>query len=179
MIKTLKEIVVMDNGFLKVHNDRVEFPNKTQGNYYKLTVSDGLPKYGVAGVVITDDNKIVLMENFQYAHQAYGTETVKGFGMHGKTPKEAFEIEMKEEVGYLSDDISEILSIREGSQDFWIYAFVAKNARFDKPEHEGTESIRNIQAYTFDEIQEMILSGKITDSMSLTVLQYALINCRG
>lgn len=178
MIRTLKEIVVMDNGFVKVHNDRVEFPDNSKGNYYKISISDRLPQYGVAGVVITADDKIVLMENFKYAHQEYGIETVKGFGMHNKTPKEAFEIEMKEEVGYLSDDVSEIIKVRQGNEDFWVYLFVAKNAVFDKPEHESTESIKNIKEYTFDEIQEMIVSGLITDPMSLTVLQYALLNCR-
>lgn len=176
MIRTLKEIVVMDNGFVKVHNDRVEFPNKTRGNYYKVSISDRLPQYGVAGVVITEDKKIVLMENFKYAHQVYGIETVKGFGMHGKTPKEAFETEMKEEVGYLSNEVSQILKIRQGNEDFWVYVFVAKSAVFDEPDQEGTESIKNIREYSFDEVQSMILEGKITDPVTLTVCQYALLH---
>ena len=178
MIKKLEEIVVMDNGFVKVHNDRVEFPNKSQGYYYKMSISDNLPQYGVSGVVITEDRKIVLMENFRYAHQQYNIETVKGFGMHGKTPKEAFEIEMLEEVGYVSEDVTEVMKVREGSQDFWVHAFVAKNAKYDQPHHEGTEAIKNIREYTFEEIQAMIHSGQVTDSMSLAVLQYALINCQ-
>lgn len=178
MIKTLEEIVVMDNGFVKVYNDRVEFPNKTEGNYYKISISDRLPQYGVSGVVITSDNKIVLLENFRYAHQEYGIETVKGYGMHNKTPKEAFEIEMKEEIGYLSDDVSEIIKVRQGNEDFWVYLFVAKEAVFDKRDQDPTESIENIKEHTFDEVQEMIVSGLITDPLSLTALQYALLNYR-
>lgn len=176
MIHTLKEIVVMDNGFVKVHNDRVEFSDKSRGNYFKLSISDGLPNYGVAGVVITDDNKLVLMDNFRYAHQAYNTETVKGFGMTGKTPKEAFEIEMLEEVGCVSDDITETLTIREGSHTYWIHCFVAKQARFtESSAQDVTEDIKNIRTVTFDQAREMIASGEMTDTMTLALVQNALL----
>lgn len=177
MIKTIKDITVLDNGFLKVNNDLVEFPNKQKGNYFKMSTSDKLPNYCVAGLVITTDNKIILMDNYRYAHRDYNIETVKGLGMSGKTPLETFKIELKEEIGGSYEEIEEQNFIQGDSQDFPIYVFHATGVKQEyETEHEETEFIQEIHAYTEDEVKTMIKEGIITDVVTLSILGIYFLN---
>ncbi len=176
MIKTLKEIIVMDNGFVKVHNDKVEFPDKNHGFYYKVSLSEKFPNYCVCGLVITENNNIVLMDNFRYAHSDYATETVKGLGMVNKTPFETFNIEMLEEIGYRSNDVQEVLRLRGDSHDYFIHCFIARNSmNVSDTFHESTEVIKNIKEVSLRDAQDMIKNGLITDPLTITLIQYAII----
>lgn len=176
MIKTLEEIIVMDNGFVKVHNDKVEFPDQSNGFYYKISISNRFPNYGVCGLVITQDNQIILMDNYRYAHADYATETVKGFGMAKKSPFETFKVEMLEEVGYQSSDIQEVFKLRGDSHDYFVHCFIARNSiNIGDTFHENTEVIKNIKEVTLRDAQEMIKSGVITDPLTITLIQHAII----
>jgi ADP-ribose pyrophosphatase len=177
MIKTIKENIVMDNGFVKVYNNTVEFPDNTIGSYYKTTLSDKLPNYGVAGIAITRDNKIILMDNYRYAHSDFSIETVKGFGMHNKTALETFKIEMLEEIGFESNDVEEVLKLRESNSDYFAHCFVAKNCTsIGKTAHEDTEIIENIKEVDFKEAIRMIKNGNITDPLTIVLIQHVVIN---
>lgn len=176
MIKTLEEHVVLDNGFVKIYNDKVLFPDQSTGYYYKTALSDRLPQYGVAGVVVTEDNEIILLDNFRYAHQSFATEIVKGMGMVGLTPLETFIKEMQEETGYTTDDVSEVVQFRGDSHEFYVHGFIAKGA---KPSGEvsldATEVIDNIRTVSIEQAREMIENGEITDSATLLMLQQYLL----
>lgn len=180
MIKTLEEHVVMDNGFVKVHNDKVLFPDQSTGFFYKIAISDRLPQYGVSGIVVTEDNQIVLLDNFRYAHQSYNTETVKGFGMPGISPLDAFRVEMLEETGCKSDDVVEVMKFRDGGHTYFIHGFIARNARFvADASPESTEDIRNVRTVSIEQAKDMVFQGEITDSTTLIVLQRYLLSTTG
>ena len=172
MIKTLKENIVMDNNFVKINNDTVEFPDKSTGFYYKISLSDRFPNYGVAGLVVTAKNEVILMDNYRYAHKEYAKETIKGFGIIDKTPIETFQVEMIEEIGFSSKNIQETFKLRGDNHDFFVHCFIAKNSiKTNKTSHENSEVIKSINKFTLKEALYLIDSGGITDPLTIVLIQ--------
>lgn len=169
MIKRIKEVLVMDNGFFKVYNDKVLFNGKTEGEYFRQSLSDKYPNFGVIAICEYED-KIILLENFRYAHQKFQIETVKGMGMKGKTPRETILIEVNEEIGGIVESIDDLGLIMTDISDTDIFLFKIKLSGFTETKHEETEVIQNIALYSEDEVNELIKSGKIEDSGTLSAI---------
>lgn len=142
MIERLEEVLVMDNGYVRVYNDRVLFNGKKEGNYFRLSFTGA--NYGVC-VICEHDDKIVLLENYRYALQSFMIETVKGMGMNSKTPMETISIEIEEEIGGVIESIEDIGLIKNDLMDAPIHCFVAKIKEFKNVNHEDTECIKNIE----------------------------------
>ncbi len=167
MIERLEEVLVMDNGYVRVYNDRVLFNGKTEGNYFRLSFTSA--NYGVC-VICEYDDKIVLLENYRYALQSFMTETVKGMGMNDKTPLETISIEIEEEIGGVIEKIDELGLIKNDLMDAPIYCFVAKIKEFKEVKHEDTECIESINLKTLEEVKSLVLNDKIQDTVTLSLL---------
>lgn len=172
MIERIEEVLVLDNGFVKVYNDRVLFNGKTEGNYFRLSFNGA--NYGVC-VICEFQGKILLLENYRYALQSFMTETVKGMGMKDKTPLETISIEIEEEVGGVIESIKDIGVIKNDLMDAPIHCFVAKIKEFKEVNHEETECIENIQLRSIDEVKEMIINDDIQDVVTLSLLAKYLL----
>lgn len=174
MIKKIKEVLVLDNGFLRVFNDEVEFESGVRGHYFRQSLSERLPNYGV--ITICEYNgKIILLENFRYAHQKYQIETIKGMGMNNKTPIETATIEIEEEIGGILDTIEPMGEIKADLSDTDLFLFVAKIKDFKSVKHEDTESIKNIKQYSIEDIYQLIKENKIEDTVTLAALMQYII----
>lgn len=175
MIKTIKENIILDNGFIKVYNDTVSFNGKSEGNYFKYSLSDKFPNYGVA-IICEYEEKIYLQEIFRYAHQDKMIETVKGMGMKDKTPLETATIEVREETGGIIDSIKEIGIIKNDLSDCLIHCFVAKIKNFEDTNHEESEFIENLKGYSILEIKEMIINDELQDGLTMSIILKYLVN---
>lgn len=173
MIERLKEVLVLDNGFIKTYNDRVLFNGKTEGDYFRLSFSSA--NYGVCAIC-EYEGKIILLENYRYPHQSFAVETIKGMGMNNKTPLETISREIEEEVGGIIDNIEDLGIIMNDISDAPIHCFVAKIKSFKEVNHEETECIRNIDFKTIEEVKDMVKEDIIKDSVTLSLLaKYFLI----
>lgn len=175
MIKRLKENLILDNGFIRVYNDRVSFDGKAEGDYFRYSLSEKFPNHGVA-IICEFENKIYLQEVYRYAPQEYFIETVKGMGMKDKTPLETAEIEVREEMGGILESIKELGVFKGDLSDFPVYCFLAKIKSFKDTEHESTEIIQNLKGYTREEVKELIREDKIQDTATMSILlKYLMI----
>ncbi len=168
MIKKTKEVLVLDNGFVRVYNDEVLFNGKAKGNYIKFSLSERFPNYGVA-IICEHEGKFALMDNFRYAHQAFSTEIVKGMGMKDKTPIETALIEVREEIGGIVDKIEELGQVRGDMTDIIVHCFHVKIKGLKEVKHEETEVIENIRFVELKEVKQLIRKNKIQDDVTLAL----------
>ncbi len=174
MIKRIKEKLVMDNGFVKVFNDDVLFNGKIKGQYFRQSLSSRFPNYGVIGIC-EYEGKIVLLENFRYAHQKFQMETVKGMGMNDKTPMETMKIEVNEEIGGIIDKIELLGNVTGDMSDTELFCFKISIKGFEHLKHEDTEVIKNINLYSIEEVEQMISNNTIEDMVTIAAfLKYKL-----
>jgi 8-oxo-dGTP pyrophosphatase MutT (NUDIX family) len=169
MIKKIKENLVIDNGFIRVYNDTVSFDGKSECKYFRYSLSERFPNYGVA-IISEFEDKILLQEVFRYAHQDFLIETVKGMGMKDKSPLETAIIEVKEEMGATVDSIKDIGIIKNDLSDTLIYCFYAKIKKFGEKSLEDTEIIQNLTHYNIKDINKLILEDKIQDTVTMSIL---------
>lgn len=174
MIKRLKENVIMDNNFIRVYNDDVSFGGDKKGKYFRMSLSERLPDFGVH-VIAAYNDKFVMFENYRYAIEDYSFEIVKGMGMVGKTPLETAEIEVLEEIGGVIKEvdgqkqIKDLGFFRNDMASTKIHCFYVEIEKFIDTRHEESEFISNIKLYSLDEIKEFISNGKITDMSTIAI----------
>ena len=103
----VETIVEYENEYFAAGYDVVERPDGARSRYYWINPDDV-----VALVAITDDDEVVLVE--EYEPQLGGrTLGCPAGGLHeGGTPAEAARRELREETGYRADDLTELLTYR-------------------------------------------------------------------
>lgn len=169
MITRLEEKLVLDNGFIRVFNDKVSFNGESEGYYFRYSLAERFPNYGVA-IICEFEDKIYLQEIFRYAPQEFFIETVKGMGMNGKTPAETAAVEVREETGGIIESIEEMGAIKGDLSDFPVYCFLAKIKSFGETEHEDSEFIQNLKGYTMEEVKQMVLEDKMQDTATMAII---------
>lgn len=168
-IKKVKENLVYSNNYYKFFDDIVTIDGENFFNYVRLSYAG--TNYGVCGIAITDNNKIILFKNFRYAPDEYRIECVKGFGHPDKTIFDAFKIELEEEIGGSSDEIIYIGESNTEISDNSVHCFIAKNVKINKTNHEEFELIQDIKEYEFDEVKNMLKNNTIKDGLTQFCLQ--------
>jgi ADP-ribose pyrophosphatase len=94
--------------------------------FYAIDISDY-----VALVVTTGDNEVVLVRQFRPAVERYTIELPSGLVDAGMTPEQAARQELREETGYLTDDLRALGAIQTdvGRLGNRMWCFWARNAR--------------------------------------------------
>jgi len=123
-------------------------------------------------VAVTDNDEIVLINQFRHGVSASVLEIPGGMIDDGEEPKLSAQRELLEETGYTSSEFIEIGNVHPNPAlfDNICYTFLAKSAKkIREPEFEGTEDIETI-LYPASDIKKLIKSGEITHSLVLNAL---------
>ena len=157
---------------LSMYADTISVPN---GN---TAVWDFIEHHGAAAVVpVMDDGRILLVRQYRNSVDRYTLEIPAG-GLNGKDEptKTAAARELEEETGYASDNLELLVSIVTAIAfcNEVIDVYVAKNL-VKTQQHLDEDEYIDIEAYTPEEIAEMIYSGKIQDSKTVAAVM-AYIN---
>lgn len=149
------------------YHDIVKIPN---GN---VATWDFIWNKGAAAVVpIRDDGKIIMVRQYRNAIDRETIEIPAG-GLN--TPVEptidAAARELEEETGYKTEDLEFLISIKTTvafcNENIDIY--VARNLKPSKQNLDEDEFI-NVEAYSVEELCEMIYEGKIEDSKTVSAI---------
>jgi ADP-ribose pyrophosphatase len=172
--KTLQSKELLKVGFFRLRTDRVELPDgRVMPNYYVMEFSDW-----VNIVPVTDEGKIVLVEQFRHAsgHSFFeipGGSTDPG---KGEDPKKAALRELSEETGFVPEDVR-LLGIHYPNpalQNNRMHTFIGFGCRkMQEPDPDPYEDIK-VHAFSIPEVVDMIFSGKINHSIVVASLLYAL-----
>lgn len=169
--KRLRRDLVQKGAIIDYYQDTIQVPN---GNIVKW---DFIGHKGAAAVVpVTADGKLLMVRQYRNALDRYTLEVPAG-GLNGadEPTKLAAGRELEEETGYKSEDIELLITIRTTVAfcNEKIDIYVAHNL-IPGQQHLDEDEFINVEAYTVQELMDMIYAGKIEDSKTIcAIMTYA------
>lgn len=170
-IKRLKRELVAKGAILDYYQDTMQIPN---GNIVKWDLIDH--KGAAAVVAVWEDGKLLMVRQYRNALERETLEIPAG-GLNGReepTDRAALR-ELEEETGYRSENAEFLISIRTTVAfcNEKIDIYVARDL-IPGEQHLDEDEYVNVEAYSVEELKEMIYAGKIQDSKTIcAVMTYA------
>lgn len=169
--KRIKRELVAKGHIIDYYHDTMQIPN---GN---VAVWDFIKHNGAAAMVaVRDDGKLLMVRQYRNALERETLEIPAG-GLNG--PDEPTDLaaarELEEETGYRCEQPEFLMSIRTTVAfcDEKIDIYVARNL-IPSRQHLDEDEFINVEAYTVDELVDMIYAGKLQDSKTVgAILAYA------
>lgn len=169
--KRLDRTLIAKGAIIDYYQDTMQIPN---GNVAKWDLIDH--KGAAAIVAVREDGKVLLVRQYRNALERETLEIPAG-GLNGRdepTAKAAAR-ELEEETGYVCSDLELLNSI------YTTVAFCNEKidiylARDLKPgrQHLDEDEYLNVEAWSVEELKQMILEGKLQDSKTICgILTYA------
>lgn len=165
---THSKSTVYDNHWIAVDHCEVTNPGGGAGIY-------GLVKFKnwAIGIIPVDkEGNTYLVGQWRYPLNAYSWEIPEGGCPIGQDPLEAAKRELKEETGLVADSWTKLLDchLSNSVTNEYGMAYLAKGLTQYAPEPEETEDLK-IRKLPLKEAIDMVLSGQITDVLSMVALQ--------
>ncbi|MCM2980922.1 NUDIX domain-containing protein [Niallia circulans] len=171
--KTLKTEHIYSGRIIQVQVDEVELPNgKTSTR--ELVKHPG----AVAVIAITDDNKLVMVEQYRKPLEKVIVEIPAGKLEKGEEPALCARRELEEETGYECESLELVSSFytSPGFADEIIHVYVAKGLK-QKENAAGLDEDEfvNVLEITLEEALEFIKEKRIFDAKTIFGVQYLQI----
>lgn len=162
--KRIKRELVVKGAIIDYYQDTMQIPN---GNVAKWDLIDH--KGAAAVVAVREDGKLLMVRQYRNALERETIELPAG-GLEGRdepTSKAAMR-ELEEETGYVCTEVELLTSIYTTVAfcNEKIDIYVARNLQPGK-QHLDEDEFINVEAYSVEELTDMILQGKIQDSKTI------------
>lgn len=171
---TLQSSEIFRASFVRLRTDRCQLPDgKIMPAYHVMEFPDW-----VNIVPVTEDGRIVMVEQYRHALGEVCLEIPGGTTdpRHPEDPKKAALRELREETGYVPDDLRLIAkhSPNPALQNNWMHTYIAYGCRkVGEPEPDPYEDLRTV-IMTVPEVVQGILDGKIHHSIIIASIMHAL-----
>lgn len=159
--------IVYENPWIEVSHENVQRPNGTEGIYGKVHF-----KSNAVGVVPIDEHgNTWLVGQSRYVLDTFTWEIPEGGSPLNESPLDTAKRELQEEVGLEATDWAPLqtMHLSNSVTDEVAYLFVARGLSFTEQSLEDTEDIV-VKKLPLKEAFAMVLSGEITDSLSVAAL---------
>lgn len=165
--KTLSKKPIYENPWIRVEEHQVITPAGKEGIYGKVHFKNR----AMAIIPIDYEGYTWLVGQYRYTLDEYSWEIPMGGGPNDLDLLESAKRELKEETGLLANKWTELLKIHTSNSvtDEWGLIYLAENLTQGETEFEETEQLL-IKKLPFKEALEMVMSGQITDSISVAGL---------
>lgn len=133
----------------------------------------------VAVIAITENNKILLVEQYRKALERSIIEIPAGKLEQGEEPIVTARRELEEETGYTSNDLKYIqtFATSPGFADEVIHLFVAKNLKkLEVPVELDEDEFVELMEVTLEEAEAMVSDGKIYDAKTAFAVLWLKLN---
>jgi ADP-ribose pyrophosphatase len=170
---TTTKKVVAENPFLKLEEHRREEEGTGRHGYFFIVHA---PDW-VNIVALTEDNQVVLIEQFRQGSDRIELEIPSGIIDEDEDPADAAIRELLEETGYEGTDKSEFKKLGEVIPNpafirNMCYTYLLTNVRLTgKTSFDEHENIR-VRLVPRDEIERLIMSGEIQHSLIITAFYW-------
>lgn len=168
-VERLNRELVHKGAIIDIYTDTVKIPN---GNIVKW---DFIGHKGAAAVVpVMDDGRILMVRQYRNALDRETLEIPAG-GRNGVEEPylECAYRELEEETGYRAEkeDFEFLISVKTTVAfcDEQIEVYVARNLK-SSVQHLDEDEYINVQAYTVDELLELIYAGKMQDAKTMAAI---------
>jgi len=170
--KEINKKIIFEGNIIDMEKYDIELPNK------KKATREVVRHPGAVGILVVDDeNKIWLVEQYRFPIGKTLLEIPAGKIDKGESPEETAKRELKEETGIISEDLLRLGKIytTAGFSDEVIYLYLAKNISFSEQDLDDDEFLDIVQI-DYDEFRKKILNDEITDSKTLAAFaRYELL----
>jgi 8-oxo-dGTP pyrophosphatase MutT (NUDIX family) len=172
--KTLRTEDIYENPWIKLEHHQVLNPAGGKGIYGKVHFKNK----AIGIVALDEDDNTWLVGQHRYTLNEWSWEIPEGGGPIGHDVLESAQRELKEETGLeaaswvmiLRAHLSNSVSDEEG------FVFLAEGLKQGKSNLEETEADMKVWKLPFKEALQMVMDGKITDSLSVMgILKVALL----
>lgn len=167
--KKLDSKRIYEGAILNVRRDKV---TAVKGEAYREIIEHN---GAVAMVALTEDNKIVMVEQYRYACGRAVLEIPAGkIDREETSPVKAAARELKEETGYTAENIHYLgkinTSVAYSEEVIHIYAMTGLTAGEQELDEDEALEVRE---YPFEEIYQMAAEGKLIDAKTVAGLLMA------
>ncbi len=156
-----------EGNILKIYEDHMEFANGSSEEW------DFIHHDGAAAVIpVREDGKILMVRQYRNALERETLEIPAGkLDAPGEPGIQCAARELEEETGYRSDRLEKLLTLRTTVAfcDERIEIFLARDLIPSKQHLDENEYVE-VEAYTLDELKQMIFGGKIEDSKTIAAI---------
>ncbi|WP_296621585.1 NUDIX hydrolase [Marivirga sp.] len=165
--KLLNTKLQYDNAWIRVEEDNVINPSGGDGIYGRVHFKN----IAVGVIPIDKDGNTWLVGQYRYPLDEYSWEIPEGGCPVGEQELDAAKRELKEETGLIANHWEEFLRIHTSNSvsDERGVVFLAKDLIKGTTQFEDTEDLK-IKKLPLEEAFQMVLDGKITDSISMAAL---------
>ena len=169
MEKKIRTLAILSAPHFSVHLDRVQMVSGKMSERIRID-------HPVASAILplTEKKEILMVKQFRYALGDESLEIPAGKVDPGETPLECARRELIEETGFEAGSLKEIFQYYPaiGYSNEVIKIFLGTDIRKVTTEIDEDE-ITGVQAYSIEQVKDMIMSGQIRDSK--TVLAVAVM----
>ncbi len=140
-----------------------------EADFYQLRSPDW-----VNIIALTDDDELVLVEQFRHGVERLTLEIAGGMVDPGETPRQAAERELREETGYVAREWRRIGRIdpNPAIQDNCCHTFLALGAEpREEPSFDSTEQCRVVLA-PWRDTPRLVAEGEITHALVVVALHF-------
>ncbi|SDI96960.1 NUDIX hydrolase [Salimicrobium halophilum] len=169
--KTVSSTSIYEGKIIDVKVDTVQLPDGNQSKREIVTHPGA-----VAILAITDENKLVMVEQYRKPLEKSLIEIPAGKLEKGETPEGTAIRELEEETGYTTDHIKLINSFytSPGFADEIVYIYLADNLQRLEQTVEGDEDeFVTMKEVTIEEAEELEKNRRIHDAKTSYALMYA------
>ncbi|MCQ6277991.1 NUDIX hydrolase [Bacillus sp. EB600] len=168
--KTIQTKEIYSGKVVSLHLQEVELPNG------KMAKREIIKHPGaVAIIAITDENKIVMVEQFRKALERVIVEIPAGKLEKGEEPAVCARRELEEETGYECRNLELLVSFytSPGFADEIVHVYIAKGlVKKENAAELDEDEFVNLEELTLDEAIEYIKEQKIYDAKTMFAVQY-------
>ncbi|RED99761.1 NUDIX domain-containing protein [Marinoscillum furvescens] len=165
--KLQKSKRLYDNPWITLEEDEVINPGGGISHYGKVLFKN----YAIGIVPLDEEMNTWLVGQWRYTLNEYSWEIPMGGGPKDEPRLDAAKRELKEETGLSAEKWTEFVKMHTSNSvtDEVGFAYLAEGLTQGETEFEETEDLK-IWKLPFAEAHQMVLDGKITDSLSMVAI---------
>jgi len=170
--KKLSSTYIHKGPWATLRSDRCEMPNgHIVEDYYVLEYSNW-----VNAVAITEDNEILMVNQYRHAAGIVSLEIPGGVIDPGETPEQALKRELLEETGYLFDDFELLCMMyaNPSTADNQTRCYLARGGKKVQEQKLDEQEQIIVETYAIPAVRQLLLDNKIAQALHCAGLFYAL-----
>ncbi|WP_071460037.1 NUDIX hydrolase [Bacillus massilinigeriensis] len=168
--KTLRTESIFNGKVVSLQVDEVELPNG------KTSKREIIKHPGaVAVIALTEDKKIIMVEQFRKALEKHIIEIPAGKLERGEKPEVCAQRELEEETGYVCSSMEWLMSFytSPGFADELIHLYLAKGLTLkENPAAADEDEFVRLMEVTIEEAKGLMAQQRIHDAKTVLALQY-------
>lgn len=164
----LRSVELFTSKWMSLRRDECQLPSgRIIDDYFVLEIPDG-----ATVVAVTENKELVLVRQYKHGADQFVLELPAGIVETNEDPAITIARELKEETGYVSDQIEYIttLATKPARMNARTHVFFADNVRLKEEPNQNDAEVIETVLLPISQVQEYVISGKLSIETTLAAL---------